>query len=86
MLDFFKNNLGYLAGFLTTIAFVPQVSKVWISKSSSDISLFMFIIFTLGVLLWLIYGLIINDYSLIISNSVTFSLSLSILVAKILYK
>ena len=86
MLDFFKNNLGYLAGLLTTIAFIPQVIKVWGSKSTSDISLVMFIVFTLGVLLWLIYGVIINDYSLVITNSVTFSLSLSILVAKILYK
>ena len=86
MLDFFKSNLGYLAGVLTTIAFVPQVLKVWLSKSTSDISLIMFIIFTVGVLLWLIYGLIINDYSLVITNLVTFSLSLSILVAKILYK
>tara|TARA_Y100000991_G_C21873438_1_gene306193 strand:+ start:233 stop:493 length:261 start_codon:yes stop_codon:yes gene_type:complete len=86
MLDFFKSNLGYLAGVLTTVAFVPQVLKVWLSKSTSDISLIMFIIFTVGVLLWLIYGLIINDYSLVITNLVTFSLSLSILVAKILYK
>ena len=86
MLDFFIINLGYLAGFLTTIAFVPQVLKVWLSKSTSDISLVMFVVFTVGVFLWLIYGLIINDYSLVITNLVTFSLSLSILVAKVLYK
>ena len=86
MLDFFKSNLGYFAGFLTTIAFIPQVVKVWTSKSTSDISLIMFVVFTFGVLFWLIYGVIINDYALVISNFVTFSLSLSILVAKILYK
>jgi len=86
MVDFFKSNLGYFAGVLTTIAFIPQVVKVWTSKSTSDISLIMFVVFTFGVLLWLIYGLIINDYSLVITNLVTFSLSLSILVAKILYK
>ena len=86
MVDFFKNNLGYFAGLLTTIAFIPQVVKVWTSKSTSDISLIMFVIFTLGVLLWLIYGVIVNDYSLVVTNLVTFSLSLSILVAKILYK
>ena len=86
MVDFFKSNLGYFAGLLTTIAFIPQVVKVWTSKSTSDISLIMFVVFTFGVLLWLIYGVIVNDYSLVITNLVTFSLSLSILVAKILYK
>jgi MtN3 and saliva related transmembrane protein len=86
MLDFLKNNLGYFAGILTTIAFIPQVVKVWTSKSTSDISLIMFVVFTSGVLLWFIYGIIINDYALVITNLITFSLSLSILVAKILYK
>ena len=86
MVDFFKSNLGYFAGLLTTIAFIPQVVKIWTSKSTSDISLIMFIVFTFGVFLWLIYGVIIDDYALIITNFVTFSLSLSILVAKILYK
>ena len=86
MLDFFKNNLGYFAGILTTIAFIPQVVKVWTSKSTSDISLIMFVVFTSGVLLWFIYGIFINDYALVITNLITFSLSLSILVAKILYK
>jgi MtN3 and saliva related transmembrane protein len=86
MLDFFKNNLGYFAGILTTIAFIPQVVKVWTSKRTSDISLIMFVVFTTGVLLWFIYGIIINDYALVITNLITFSLSLSILVAKILYK
>ena len=86
MVDFIKSNLGYFAGILTTFAFIPQVVKVWTSKSTSDISLIMFVIFTLGVLLWLIYGVIVNDYSLVVTNLVTFSLSLSILVAKILYK
>ena len=86
MLDFFKNNLGYFAGILTTIAFIPQVVKVWTSKSTSDISLIMFAVFTSGVMLWFIYGIIINDRALVITNLITFSLSLSILVAKILYK
>ena len=86
MLNFFTSNLGYFAGLLTTIAFIPQVVKIWTSKSTSDISLIMFIVFTFGVFLWLIYGVIIDDYALIITNFVTFSLSLSILVAKILYK
>ena len=86
MQEFLMKNLGYIAGFLTTIAFFPQVIKVWRTKSTKDISIWMFLIFTTGVLLWLIYGLLIINYSLIIANTITLILSISILIAKILFK
>ena len=86
MQEFLGKNLGYIAGFLTTIAFLPQVIKVWHTKSTKDISIWMFLIFTTGVLLWLIYGLMIINYSLIIANTITLILSISILIAKILFK
>ena len=86
MQEFLMKNLGYIAGFFTTIAFLPQVIKVWRTKSTKDISIWMFLIFTTGVLLWLIYGLLIINYSLIISNTITLILSISILIAKILFK
>ena len=86
MQEFLVKNLGYIAGFLTTIAFLPQVIKVWRTKSTKDISIWMFLIFTTGVLLWLIYGLLIINYSLIIANTITLILSISILIAKILFK
>ena len=86
MQEFLVKNLGFLAGFLTTIAFLPQVFRVWSTKSTKDISIWMFLIFTTGVLLWLIYGLIIINYSLIIANTITLILSISILIAKILFK
>ena len=86
MQEFLVKNLGYIAGFLTTIAFLPQVIKVWRTKSTKDISIWMFLIFTTGVLLWLIYGLMIINYSLIIANTITLILSISILIAKILFK
>ena len=86
MQEFLVKNLGYIAGFLTTIAFLPQVIKVWRTKSTKDISIWMFLIFTTGVLLWLIYGLMIRNYSLIIANTITLILSISILIAKILFK
>ena len=56
------------------------------TKSTKDISIWMFLIFTTGVLLWLIYGLMIINYSLIIANTITLILSISILIAKILFK
>ena len=86
MQEFLVKNLGYIAGFFTTIAFLPQVLKVWRTKSTKDISIWMFLIFTTGVFLWLIYGLMIFNYSLIIANTITLILSISILIAKILFK
>tara|TARA_B100000029_G_C17491315_1_gene929221 strand:- start:712 stop:975 length:264 start_codon:yes stop_codon:yes gene_type:complete len=86
ILEFLSKYLGYIAGGLTTIAFFPQVLKVWSSKSASDISLSMIIIFTTGVTLWLVYGIIISNFSLIIANAITLIFSISILVAKLIYK
>lgn len=78
--------LGYAAGALTTIAFVPQVVKIWKSKSAKDISLGMFVAFCLGVFLWLIYGIILNSPPVIIANLAVLILALTILILKIKYK
>ena len=86
MLNFIIKYVGFFAAFCTTIAFLPQAIKVFKSKSTKDISLYMFIIFTIGVLSWLIYGLIINDMPIILANAVTLILSLFILIYKIKYK
>ena len=72
-----------MAGTLTTIAFVPQVIKTWRSRSTDDISLGMFVLFTAGVICWLIYGIALTALPIIISNSVTLVLALTILVLKI---
>ena len=71
--------IGFLAAILTTVAFVPQVYKVWQTKSVSGMSLTMYLIFFCGVLLWLVYGLIINSLPMIIGNAVTIVLTLIIL-------
>ena len=80
------NLLGMLAGTLTTVAFVPQVVKTWQSKSASDISFGMFLIFNLGLVLWLLYGIAIHSMPVIIANAVTLVLTGMILVLKIRYK
>jgi len=77
--------LGLVAGALTTIAFVPQVVKTWKSKSAKDLSLGMYSIFCTGVLLWLIYGFIIWDIPIIVANTITFSLAMTILYFKFAY-
>ena len=86
ILDFLQKNIGFFAAFCTTFAFFPQAIKVWKSKSTKDISLGMFMIFTIGVISWLIYGIIINNLPVIFANSVTLFLSLFILVFKLKYK
>ena len=86
MIDFIIEYIGFFAAFCTTIAFLPQAIKVYKSKSTKDISLYMFLIFTIGVLSWLIYGLIINDLPVILANAVTLILSFFILIYKIIYK
>jgi MtN3 and saliva related transmembrane protein len=78
--------IGALAGTLTTISFVPQVLKIWSSRSASDISMGMFSLFALGVSLWLIYGVLIHSAPIIASNSVTLILSLAIIMMKIRFK
>ena len=78
--------LGLLAGGLTTASFVPQVVKIWKTKSAEDVSLTMFVAFCLGVALWLTYGVIKKDWAILASNGVTLILGLAILVMKIKYK
>ncbi|QQS35843.1 MAG: SemiSWEET transporter [Ignavibacteriales bacterium] len=73
---------GYLAAFCTTASFVPQAFKVFKTRKTSDISIGMFLLMTLGVLSWLIYGLILLSPPIIAANSITLLLSLYILLMK----
>jgi len=75
--------IGYCAAFLTTIAFLPQAVQSWRTRDLSGISVGMYSLFTAGVGLWLIYGLIIEKWPLILANAFTFALALSILVLKL---
>jgi MtN3 and saliva related transmembrane protein len=77
--------IGYLAGALTTIAFVPQVLHILRKRSAHDISWGMFSLFGLGVALWLWYGIRLASVPLIIANGITLSLVLTILVLKLHY-
>jgi MtN3 and saliva related transmembrane protein len=80
------NTLGLIAGALTTVAFIPQVIKIWKTKHATDISLGMFAIFSGGVLLWLFYGIEIDAVPVIVANGITLGLSLTILFFKIKFK
>ena len=78
--------VGLAAGTLTTIAFVPQVIQAWRTRSTNDISLLMFALFSLGVALWLVYGICIAAWPVIVANVVTLALSLVILYLKLRHK
>ena len=75
--------IGYCAAFLTTFAFLPQAIQSWRTRDLSGVSLGMYSLFTVGVGLWLIYGLIIGKWPLILANALTFALALSILLLKL---
>ena len=77
--------IGYLAGALTTFAFVPQALKIYSSKSGQDVSARMLLIFSAGLILWLIYGFMIASLPVILANIVTLVLSGAIIVLKIRY-
>lgn len=77
--------IGLLAGFCTTVSFLPQVAKTWRTRSTADISLGMFLVFTLGCCLWLMYGILMRDVAIILPNVVTIVLSTIILGCKLRY-
>lgn len=74
---------GYIAAFLTTAAFVPQAWKSWHSRDLSGISLPMYAMFTLGVALWLAYGVMIDSQPVIVANAITLLLAALVLGLKI---
>ena len=78
--------LGFTAGALTTIAFVPQFLKTWKRKSAQDVSLGMLVTFFTGVFLWLLYGIFIEALPVILANAVTLLLTGGILVLKLKYR
>ena len=75
--------IGLVAGFLTTIAFVPQVLHVWRARSARDLSLHTFATFTAGVALWLAYGILKNEPPIIVWNAITLAHAATILGMKL---
>ncbi|MBZ5509287.1 MAG: SemiSWEET transporter [Acidobacteriia bacterium] len=78
--------LGFIAGILTTISFVPQVLHAWRSKSCHDLSWGMLITFSAGVVLWLLYGLRLWAMPIIVANAVTLALLVTIMFLKVRYR
>ena len=77
------DSIGSVAAALTTLSFVPQALKTFKTRDVSGISLGMYTAFTLGVALWLVYGVLMGAWPVIIANAVTLVLALAILVMKL---
>lgn len=77
--------LGLIAASLTTISFVPQCWRIWKTRKVDDISFTMYLIFFVGVLFWLIYGLLIKSLAVTLANAVTIVLVSVILGLKLKY-
>ncbi|MFC1809871.1 SemiSWEET family sugar transporter [Patescibacteria group bacterium] len=78
--------LGYSAGVLVVISLLPQTIKSWKTKSTKDLSLWRYIIYIIGLILWITYAIIINNGPVALMNGVGLLLALSILYLKIRYK
>lgn len=78
--------IGYLAASLTTLSFVPQAWHTFRTRDVRGISLGMYSIFTLGVALWLVYGLRVGAWPVVVANAVTLVLASAILVMKLVFE
>ena len=78
-----QETLGLLAGTLTTASFVPQVWRIWHTRSARDLSWGMASVFTMGTFLWLCYGFMVGSMSIIVANAITFLLSVAICAMKL---
>ena len=75
--------VGFAAGALTTLCWLPQAIKIIRARSARDLSLITQFAFTAGMLLWFVYGLLLGKPALIVPNGITFSLAAMILVLKL---
>jgi MtN3 and saliva related transmembrane protein len=82
----FIDLIGYIAACFTTFSFIPQALKTFRTKDVSGISLGMYSCFTAGVALWLVYGVLLGAWPIVIANIITLSLALSILLMKLKYR
>jgi len=78
--------IGYIAASLTTLSFLPQALHTFRTRDVSGISLSMYSMFATGVALWLVYGLLLGAWPIVVANAVTLALALAILVMKLRYR
>ncbi|MFN3612217.1 SemiSWEET transporter [Tepidimonas sp.] len=78
--------IGTLAAILTTASFVPQAWRTWRTRDAAGISIGMYAIFAFGVALWLVYGILLGAWPIIVANAITLTLALMILAMCLCYR
>ena len=74
---------GYLAGFCTTVSFIPQVVRAWHTRHTDDLAWGWLVIFAMGLSLWLVYGLLLHNWPMIFANVVTLCLCGALMLMKL---
>jgi MtN3 and saliva related transmembrane protein len=77
--------LGYAAGAITSLTFLPQVIKTWKEKSAKDVSLMMFIIAAVNEVMWIVYGALLDNWVIILTNAIVLAMSLTMIFLKLRY-
>ena len=77
--------IGFIGGALTTLALVPQAVKAWRTKHTRDVSIWWILTLTIGIILWLVYGILISSLPIIVSNTATLILAVIVLILKMKY-
>lgn len=86
MVPLLQDAIGYAAATMTTVAFVPQALHSWKTRDLSGVSLTMYGLFTLGVALWLLYGVLLDSWPIIVANVITLALASLVLGLKLTHK
>lgn len=83
MMSVLAEFVGSAAAVLTTASFVPQVWHTWRTRDVRGISLGMYVAFAIGVFLWLLYGLLLDAWPIVVANAITLALAIAILAMKL---
>jgi MtN3 and saliva related transmembrane protein len=78
--------IGYSAGAITSLTFLPQVIKTWKVKSAKEISLLMFVIAAVNEILWVVYGILLNNLVITLTNIIVLSMALTMIYFKLRFK
>ena len=78
--------LGYSAGAITSLTFLPQVIKTWKLKSAKDVSLLMFVIAAINEVMWTVYGILLNNWVIILTNIIVLVMALTMIYLKLRFK
>ncbi len=78
--------LGYAAGAITSLTFLPQVIKTWKEKSAKDVSLLMFIIAAINEVMWILYGALLDNWVIILTNAIVLAMSCTMIFLKLRYR